>query len=217
MEDAALREGLSRLMKDTFKDSAAAAGAMHCLYGQDYGTLDADSLGERLGLITNLLSAMQANPAGGQLMESVLQRIQAGMDQLPSELLNDLVVENNVVKIWEEDQERIVGKVEEKLAQAIDTAKDHAAARRKLQSTAGDEPIYFSRDAAALAAFFDLAPEEMEAILKLFRGCFDGRGGFQKTSFEKKSRSLPAITRKFSGCCGSFSRTCRAAATACRS
>jgi len=159
---------------------------MRCVYGQDYGSLNTDSLGERLGLITNLLSAMQANPAGQQLMESALQRIQAGMDQLPSELLSDLVVDNNVVKIWEGDRERIVGNVEEKLAQAIDTAKDHAAARRKLQATAGDEPIYFSRDAAALAAFFDLAPEEMDAILKLFHGCFDGRGGFQKASFEKK-------------------------------
>ena len=187
MGDAAFRAGLARIVKDTFKDApAAAVGAMRCVYGQDYGSLDVNSLGERLGLITNLLSAMQANPTGQQLMESALQRIQTGMDQLPSELLNDLVVDNNVVKVWEGDRERIVGNVEEKLAQAIDTAKDHAAARRKLQATAGDEPIYFSRDAAALAAFFDLAPEEMEAILKLFRGCFDGRGGFQKASFEKK-------------------------------
>ena len=192
MGDAELREGLARLLKGTFKETPAAAGAMHCLYGQDYGSLDADSLGERLGLITNLLSATQVNPAGRQLMESVLQRIQSGMDQLPSELLNDLVVENNVVKVWNGDRERVVGKVEEKLAQAIDTAKDHAAARRKLQSASGDEPIYFSRDAAALAAFFDLTPEEMEAILKLFRGCFDGRGGFQKTSFEKK---IPEFAR----------------------
>jgi hypothetical protein len=187
MGDAAFRAGMARIVKDTFKDApAAAVGAMRCVYGQDYGSLDANSLGERLGLITNLLSAMQANPTGQQLMESALQRIQTGMDQLPSELLNDLVVDNNVVKVWEGDRERIVGNVEEKLAQAIDTAKDHAAARRKLQATAGDEPIYFSRDAAALAAFFDLAPEEMEAVLKLFRGCFDGRGGFQKASFEKK-------------------------------
>lgn len=193
MGDAALRAGLARIVKETFKDTpAAAVGAMRSVYGQDYGSLDADSLGERLGLITNLLSAMQANPAGQQLMQSTLQRIQAGMDQLPGELLNDLVVENNVVKVWEGDRERIVGNVEEKLAQAIDAAKDHAAARRKLQATAGDEPIYFSRDAAALAAFFDLAPEEMEAILKLFRGCFDGRGGFQKTSFEKK---IPEFAR----------------------
>ena len=193
MGDAALRADLARLVKDTFKDApAAAAGAMHCLYGQDFGSLDANSLGERFGLITNLLSAMQANPAGEQLMESVLQRVQAGMDQLPSDLLNDLVIDNNVVKVWEGDRERVVGNVDEKLAQTIDTAKDRTAARRKLQATADDEPIYFSRDAAALAAFFDLAPEEMEAILKLFRSCFDGRGGFQKTSFEKK---IPEFAR----------------------
>jgi hypothetical protein len=193
MGDAELREGIARIVKDTFKGAPAAAlGAMDCVYGKDYGSLDADSLGERLGLITNLLSTMQANPTGQQLMESMLQRVHAGMGQLPNELLNDLVIENNVVKVWEGDRERIVGKVEEKLAQAIDTAKDHAAAPRKLQATAGDEPIYFSRDPAALSAFFDLAPEEMEAILKLFRGCFDGRGGFQKASFEKK---IPEFAR----------------------
>ncbi|HSO59889.1 MAG TPA: hypothetical protein VLR50_02535 [Desulfobacterales bacterium] len=193
IEDAALREGIARLVKETFKnDKAGGAGAMHSLFGQDYGSLDASSLGERLGLITNLLSTMQANPASQQLMESVLQRIQGGMDQLPSELLNDLSVENNVVKVWEGDRERIVGNVEEKLAQAIDTAKDHAAARRKLQATTSNEPIYFAREAAALAVFFDLAPEEMEAILKLFRGCFDGRGGFQRASFEKK---IPEFAR----------------------
>ena len=193
IEDATLREGIARLVKETFKnDKAGGAGAMQSLYGQDYGSLDAGSLGERLGLITNLLSTMQANPASQQLMESVLQRIQGGMDQLPSELLNDLSVENNVVKVWEGDRERIVGNVEEKLAQAIDTAKDHAAARRKLQATTSNEPIYFAREAAALAAFFDLAPEEMEAILKLFRGCFDTRGGFQRGSFEKK---IPEFAR----------------------
>ena len=193
MGDAALRESLTRLVGDTFKGApVAAAGAMRCLYGQDYGSLDANSLGERLGLITSLLSATQANPAGQQLMESMLQRIQAGMDQLPSELLNDVVIENNVVKVWEGDGERIVGQVEEKIARAIDTAKDHAPARRKLPAQVGDEPIYFSRDTAALAAFFDLAPEEMEAILKLFRGCFDGRGGFQKASFEKQ---IPEFAR----------------------
>jgi hypothetical protein len=116
MGDAAFRAGLARIVKDTFKDApAAAVGAMRCVYGQDYGSLDANSLSERLGLITNLLSAMQANPTGQQLMESALQRIQTGMDQLPSELLNDLVVDNNVVKVWEGDRERIVGNVEEKL------------------------------------------------------------------------------------------------------
>jgi hypothetical protein len=193
MGDAALRESLTRLVGDTFKGApVAAAGAMRCLYGQDYGSLDANSLGERLGLITNLLSATQANPAGQQLMESMLQRIQAGMDQLPSELLNDVVIENNVVKVWEGDGERIVGQVEEKIAQAIDTAKDHAPARRKLPAPTGEEPIYFSRDTAALSTFFDLTPEEVEAILKLFRGCFDGRGAFQKASFEKQ---IPEFAR----------------------
>jgi hypothetical protein len=217
MGDAVFREGLTRLLKDTFKDApAAAAGTMRCVYGQDYGSLDAGSLGERLGLITNLLTAMQVNPAGQQLMETALQRVQAGMDQLPNELLNDLVIDNNVVKVWEGDRERIVGKVEKKLAQAIDTQ----GPRRRPPEAAGHGVTNRSISRAMPPPW----PPSSTWRLRKWRpssNCSaaastvagDSRGPASK----RRSRSLPAITRKSSRCCGSFSRTCRAAATACRS
>jgi hypothetical protein len=159
---------------------------MQNLSAPDYGAINAEHLGQQLGQMAGLLTAIQADPAGAQLMDAVMQRLQSGMDKLPAELLNDIVVDGHEVKVWESGQERVVGKVDQRLAQTIDTAKDRAAARRKLQASSGDDPIYLSVDAAALGAYFELAAEEMEAILKLFRGCFDSRGGFQKTLFEKR-------------------------------
>lgn len=197
MGDAALKAGVAQFVKEAYKTSPAeAVGTMRGLFAQDYGNLNADGLGERLAVMTRLLDSMQASPAASQLMEAVLQRVQSGMDKLPADLLNDIVVDGKEVKFWEGDRERVVGTVEDKIAQAIDTAKDHAAGRRKLRATSGDEPIYLARETSALCTYFDLSSEEMEAILKLFRACFDGRGNFQKALFEKRVRDFAPFHKK---------------------
>jgi hypothetical protein len=197
MGDAALKAGVAQFVKEAYKAAPAeAVGTLRGLFAQDYGSLNADGLGERLGVITRLMDSMQAGPAASQLMEAVLQRVQSGMDQLPTDLLNDIVVDGKDVKVWEGDKERIVGTVEDKLAQAIDTAKDRAAGQRKLRATSGEDPIYLARDPSALCTYFGLPAEEMEAILKLFRACFDGRGNFQKALFEKRVRDFAPFHKK---------------------
>ncbi len=197
VDDRALMAGMQRFIASALPGGGAATvQAVRGVFAQDYGSIGADLLGQRLGQMSQLLSAMQANPSGAKLIETVLQRVQAGMDQLPPELLNDVVVEKNELKVWEGGRERVVGRVEENLAQAIDTAKNHAAARRHLQSASGAEPIYLSREPQALAAFFDLPLPDMEAILSLFRSCFDSRGSFQKPLFEKRVPELAKYHKK---------------------
>jgi hypothetical protein len=95
MDPAVFKAAMARFIQETYKGSAeAAAGIVESLSPSipHYGGLNADSLGQQLGQVTGLLTAMQTNPAGAQLMEAVLQRLQAGMDKLPAELLHDLVV-----------------------------------------------------------------------------------------------------------------------------
>jgi len=197
MADAALKAGVAQFVKAAYKTAPAeAVGTLRGLFAEDYGSLNADGLGERLEVMTRLVASLQASPAASQLMEAVLQRVQSGMDKLPADLLNDIVVDGTEVKFWEGGKERVVGKVEDKLAQAIDTAKDRAASRRQLRATAGEEPIYLARDSSALCTYFDLPAEDMEAILKLFRACFDGRGNFQKTLFEKRVRDFARYHKK---------------------
>jgi hypothetical protein len=197
MDDAALKAGVAQFIKESGKIPAAeAVGALRALFAEDFDRLNADGLGERLALLSRLLGPMQASPAAARLTEAVLQRVQSGIDKLPAGLLSDLVVDGREIKVWDGEKDRKIGTVPDKLAQAIDTAKDRAAGRRKLRAAAGEGPIYLARDTSALCSYFGLAAEEMEAILKLFRACFDSRGNFQKSLFEKRLRDFAPFHKK---------------------
>jgi hypothetical protein len=197
IDDAALKAEVDSFVAGGVPGAAAdLAETVRTLFAQDYAGVGSAQLGRWLGQMSHLIGAMQANPAGTQLMEAVLQRVQTGLDQLPAELLGDMVVEKNEVKVWQDGREQVVGQVEDHLAQAIDTAKDRCAVHRKLRAGAGTEPIYLSREPSALGSFFGLPAEDMEAILSLFRSCFDSRGNFQKTLFEKRVPELARYRKK---------------------
>jgi hypothetical protein len=197
VNDSVLLAGLARGIRDAFPNSPGEADcALRSLDGEDYPQIDAEALGQRLALMTRLLGAMQTNPAGQPLMEAALQRIQSGMEKLPADLLADIVVQGNVVKTWDGAQEKVIGQVTDQLAGAIDKARDRVAAGHKLQRGDGEEPLYLSRNVAALAEYFDVPLEDMEAILKIFLSCFDQRGNFQKTTFEKQVPSLARFHKK---------------------
>jgi len=166
------------------------------LLGGDYGGLDLGGLGERLRDIGRLVQVLEARPAAAPLLEGVLQRLQENLDRLPAETLGDLAVDGGRLKIWRDGAEQEVGKVSAPMARAVDLAKDRAAARRRMRAGGAGEPLYLARDAGALAAAFELPPEEMEAILRLFRSCFDGRGNFQRSLFEKRVPDLARFPKK---------------------
>jgi hypothetical protein len=127
IDDAALRAEVEQFVAGACPGAPAdVAGAVQNLFVQDYGSIGSADFGSWLGQMSRLLAAMEANPAGSRLMEAVLQRVQTGMEQLPADLLNDMVVEKNEVKVWQNGREQVVGQVDDHLAQVIDTAKDHA-------------------------------------------------------------------------------------------
>lgn len=193
MDDGQLKAELSKIVKDAFQQNPGAASAIaRSLFAQDFGGIGVEVLGERLGVLNHLLGALSKSPAGARLKEAVLDRVQAGFAQLPEQVLNDLVVENGVVRAWDGEKEKAVGQVEEHLSKAIDKAKDQAAARAKIRPVSGSEPIYMARDLNALAEYFGVPSEDMKSILSTFRSCFDGNGRFQRAAFEKK---VPEFTR----------------------
>ncbi|MEJ5358511.1 MAG: hypothetical protein WHT06_07510 [Desulfobacterales bacterium] len=174
----------------------AAQKAADGLLRNDYVRLDPERLGERLEDIGRLVHALETRPAAAPLLESVLRRLEENLGQLSGETLGDLTVSGTRLKLWREGGERDLGQVSEPVARALDTAKDRVAARRRLREVAGEGPLYLARDAGALASFFAVPVEEMEAILRLFRSCFDARGSFQRLLFEKRVPELARYPRK---------------------
>jgi hypothetical protein len=187
MSDAELRAGLAPFLRTVFAGNpGAASGVMSSLNLNECAGIDAEGLGQRLGAVSRLLETMAQNPAGVQVMEALAQRMQEGMESLPADMLDNLTVQGNRLTTWEGDREKVVGEVGEKLAGALEKAKDRTAAARRMRAPGSEEPLYLTRNAEALAQYLEVPLADLEAILKTFRNCFDGRGNFQKAAFEKR-------------------------------
>ena len=186
IDPAALKANVAKFVKEAYGDSPEKAmQVMKTIYSDDYHQLDFSGLGGRLQLITDLLSTLESNDKGQALMENVMERIQTGMDQLPKDVLDDLIIDGDEIKIWQEDKEKVIGKSDDNLLKVIDTSKDRSAARKKMRATLKADGQFTDQDYEQLSKTFNIPIQEAEEITRLLKSCFDGQGNFQRTLFEK--------------------------------
>jgi ferritin-like metal-binding protein YciE len=185
--DPAVRKAnMAKFVKEAYGDSPeTAVQVMKTIYNDDYHQLDLSKLEGRLQLITDLLSALESNEKGQELMENVLERIQTGMDQLPKDVLDDLIIDGDEIKIWENDEEKVIGKSDDKLLNLFDASKDRSAARKKKRTALRADRQFTDPDYEQLSKTFNISIQEAEEIANLLKSCFDGQGNFQRALFEK--------------------------------
>ena len=118
-------------------------------------------------------------------MENVLGRIQTGMDQLPKDVLDDLIVDGDEIKIWEEGEEKVIGKSDDNILKVIDATKERRAARKKMRTALRADGQFTEQDYQQLSKTFNISIQEAEEIAQLLKGCFDDQGNFQRALFEK--------------------------------
>jgi len=193
MDPAVLKANVARFVKKAFGDSPEkAAQMMKTVFGQDYKELDLAGLEQRLRLITDLFAALESSPEGQGLREDVLQRIQLGMEAVSKDVLDDLIVQDEVVKIWAGEAEKVVGKADQNLLNIIDASKQKSAARKKMRAALRADAEFSEQDYEQLATDFKISIHDAEQIVKLFKGCFDRQGNFQRALFEK---NVPEFAR----------------------
>lgn len=186
MDPAELKAKVAKFVKEAYGNSPArAVQVMKTIYGDDYHQLDLAGLEGRLQLITNLLTTLESSEKGQALMENVLERIQTGMDQLPKDVLDDLIVDGDEIKIWEEDQEKVIGKSDDNILKVIDTSKDRSAVRKKMRTALRADGQFTEQEYQQLSKTFNIPIREAEEIARLLKGCFDDQGNFQRSFFEK--------------------------------
>ncbi len=186
MDPSALKEGVARFVKGTFGNSPKTASQMmKSIYEKDYRRINSQGLGKRLKLITNLLMTMQKSPAGQNVAAEVLRRIQARMDQVPGEILDDFVVQDEELKFWAEGAEATVGKIDKNLLKIIDDSKTRSGTRKKRNIQFSPDKNFTDQDFEAIAADFQISARDAEEIIQLYQNCFDGRDNFLRAVFEK--------------------------------
>ena len=197
IDPAVLKANVAKFVKEVYGDSPEKAiQVMRTIYGDDYHQLDLAGLEGRLELIIDLLATLESNDKGQALMENVLERIQTGMDRLPKDVLDDLIIDGNEIKIWEDDQDKLIGKSDDNLLKVIDTSKDRCAARQKMRTALWAEGQFTDQDYAQLSKTFNISIQATEEITQLLKSCFDGQGNFQRALFEKNVPGFAAHPKR---------------------
>jgi hypothetical protein len=193
MDPSVLKEGVARFVKGTFGNSpTTATRMMKSIYGKDYTGIQPLVLGQRLKLITDLLMRMHKSPIDQNVAAEVLKRIQSRMDQVPGEILDDFVVQDEELKFWSEGAEATVGRVDKNLLKILDGSKTRAGARIKEHIQLSPDMNFTDQDFEAIAADFEISVRDTQEVIQLYQNCFDRRGNFLRTAFEK---NVPGFAR----------------------
>ena len=197
IDSAGLKKNLFQLVKETYGNSPETVKqAMNTVYGGDYRQLDLSGLEKRIQQLTDLLTSMENSDKGRLIMEDVLRQIQEGVDQVPKDLLDDIVVKDGVLKIWDEDEEKIIGSINNDLLTVIDTSKDRSAIRRKMRTAIQPDMQFSDQDLEQLAEAFDIPIHDAQEIVGLFKSCFDQQSNFQRALFEKNLPGFAAHKKR---------------------
>jgi hypothetical protein len=193
MNPSVLKEGVARFVKGTFGNSpATATRMMKSIYGKDYSGIKPRVLGKRLKLITDLLMHMHKSPIDQNVAAEIFKRIQSRMDQVPGEILDDFVVQDEELKFWSEGVETTVGGVDKDLLKILDDSKTRAGTRKKGHIQLSPDKNFTDQDFEAIAADFEISFRDAQEVIQLYQNCFDRRGNFLRTAFEK---NVPAFAR----------------------
>jgi len=185
-DPAVLKASIARFVKESYNDSPeTGARVMHTIFSDDYSQLEMEGLEGRLRLLADLLSSLPNSDSTQEVAQQVIQKIQADVDQIPAEVLDDLVVQDDVIKIWDGEDEKIVGKADENLVNIIESSKERSSARKRTRAAFQPDAEFTAQEIDQLSKTFNLPNQEAEEITKLFKRCFDHQGNFQRTLFEK--------------------------------
>ena len=116
--------------------------------------------GNRLKLITDLLSRKNKDLIDQNVAGGVLKRIQLRMDQVPGEIQED--------------------------------SKTRGGRREKKRIQFNPHRNFTNLDVEVIAANFEISARDALKIIQLYQSCFDSRGNFQRTAFEK---NVPRFAR----------------------
>jgi hypothetical protein len=177
---------VAKFVKETFSGSPQnARHTMQSVFGGDYNHVSQEGLGERLVLITDLIRTMEQSPKGQEIMQAVMQRIQSGIDQVPEELLDDVVVVDGEAKFWSDKGETTVTDLNENVLTAIDTAKQRTASKKKMRTALSPTAEFDTAQYEAMAKDYGVSVDDAEDIVQIFKNCFDDQGTFLRAYFEK--------------------------------
>jgi len=165
---------------------------MKNIYGRDHIGIDPQVLGNRIKLITHLLTQMQKSAIDQNVAAEVIKRIRARMDSVPGIIQGKFADQDEEIKPGCGSSRTTAPRNHKNLLKIIGNSKTRSGTRKKRHIQLSPEKDFTDTDFAAIAENFEISTRDAREIIQIFQGCFDGQGRFLKAAFEK---SIPRFAR----------------------
>ncbi len=187
----ALKAFVTKMAKNRFKGSPKeAVQAVNSIYGNDYNQVDTKNLSERIKYINALLAPLDKNPKALKVVQGITQRLETVMAQMPGNVLDDVIIDNGELKLWNDEQGSLNTKVNKNLLNIIETAKKSNRSQKKEPKIPDLAKEFSDEDYKTLADGFNISIEEAKEIVRLLKHCVNERGHFVRPEFEKRANEF---------------------------
>ncbi len=190
--DAAQKAQVARLADHHF-DAAPhrAAQSLQAVYGEDYDQVNAPKLVQRLHHAGELLAAAEKTGASDRIEKEVLRNIQGRLEQVKDDVFDNLIVGREGITLQATDgKDTAVKPVNGKLSRLLAGHKGRIRTQRKMKNLVRQPITFDEQDFRAAAQEFKISAEAAKDLMGLLQQCFDARGHFLRSVFE---RFIPAF------------------------
>lgn len=168
-----------------------AAQSLQAVYGDDYDQINAPKLVQRLHHASDLLTAAEKNGFGPRIEKEVLTNIKNRFEQVKDDVFDNLDINKQGIKLRSlTGKETAVKNVNGKLKQLLAGHKGRIRTQRKMKNLIHHNMQFDERDYQSVAQDFKISPEAAKDLVGLLKQCFDSRGHFLRSVFE---RFIPAF------------------------
>ena len=190
--EAAQKAQVARLAGHHF-DAAPhqAARSLQAVYGEDYDQVNAPKLAQRLHHASQLLTAAEKDGSSARIEKEVLRNIRDRFEQVKDDVFDNLAVSREGIKLRSADgKESTVEPVNGKLSRLLAGHKGRLRTQQKMKNLVRQPMTFDERDYRAVAQEFRITAESARDLVGLLKQCFDNKGHFLRSVFE---RFIPAF------------------------
>lgn len=170
-----------------------AAKILRSVYGKDYAKVNTPVLGERLNLSSDLLNNLENRPKESHLTKEVLTNLQARLDQVRDQVIDEIMVREAKGKEQGQGPEGAGHAVHSQIYKMVNFFKGRSTTRKKMTGMVHRTIEFTKKDYEVLAQDFRITEEQAQTLVEKLKACFDAEGRFVKSAFIGAS----ALFRKY--------------------
>lgn len=169
---------------------------INSVYGDDYARINKESLGERLGLSSDLLSAVEKRDPQARLKKEVLGNLHERLDQVKDHVIDEVDVREDTEGLRKANKPVAPGMVNSEIYQMVDFFKKRSATRKKMVGMVHSAVKFSQQNYDVLAKDFRITPDQAKGLVQILKKCFNTQGHFIKKNFVAAIEHFKKVEQK---------------------